>query len=68
MEISKEELILDALKHEVPSFSDFSTMELADFLNDYPEYSQKTITTLEPHRAVKTLKFLDLKLQKNSIL
>ena len=67
MEISKEELILDALKHEVPSFSDFSTMELADCLNDYPEYSQRTITTLEPHRAVKTLKFLDLKLQKKLV-
>ena len=67
MEISKEELILDVLKHEKPYFSDFRTTELADFLNDYPEYSQKVIENLEPHRAVKTLKFLDLKLQKKLI-
>ncbi len=67
MEISKEELILDVLKHEKPYFSDFRTTELADFLNDYPEYSQKVIEHLEPHRAVKTLKFLDLKLQKKLI-
>ncbi|MCC6584118.1 MAG: magnesium transporter, partial [Chitinophagales bacterium] len=63
----KEELILDVLKHEKPYFSDFRTTELADFLNDYPEYSQKVIENLEPHRAVKTLKFLDLKLQKKLI-
>jgi len=67
MEISKEELILDVLKHEKPYFSDFRTTELADFLNDHPEYSQKVIENLEPHRAVKTLKFLDLKLQKKLI-
>lgn len=67
MEITKEELILDVLKHEKPYFSDFRTTELADFLNDYPEYSQKVIEHLEPHRAVKTLKFLDLKLQKKLI-
>jgi magnesium transporter len=67
MEITKEELILDVLKHEVPQFSDFRTSELADFLNDYPEYGQKVIINLEPHRAVKTLKFLDLKLQKKLI-
>lgn len=67
MEISKEELIIDLLKHELPSFGDFSTSELADFLNDYPEYGQKVILHLEPHRAVKTLKFLDLKLQKKLI-
>lgn len=41
MEITKEELILDVLKHEKPYFSDFRTTELADFLNDHPEYSQK---------------------------
>ncbi|HPN20123.1 MAG TPA: magnesium transporter, partial [Chitinophagales bacterium] len=45
----------------------FRTTELADFLNDYPEYGQKVIENLEPHRAVKTLKFLDLKLQKKLI-
>jgi magnesium transporter len=67
MEITKEELILDVLKHEKPYFSDFRTTELADFLNDYPEYGQKVIENLEPHRAVKTLKFLDLKLQKKLI-
>lgn len=67
MEITKEELILDVLKHEVPQFNDFRTSELADFLNDYPEYGQKVILNLEPHRAVKTLKFLDLKLQKKLI-
>ncbi|MFN8295065.1 MAG: magnesium transporter [Chitinophagales bacterium] len=67
MEIAKEELILDVLKHEVPQFNDFRTSELADFLNDYPEYGQKVILNLEPHRSVKTLKFLDLKLQKKLI-
>ena len=67
MEITREELILDVLKHEKPYFSDFRTTELADFLNDYPEYGQKVIENLEPHRAVKTLKFLDLKLQKKLI-
>ncbi|MFN8261803.1 MAG: magnesium transporter [Chitinophagales bacterium] len=67
MEITKEELILDVLKHEKPYFSDFRTTELADFLNDHPEYSQKVIENLEPHRAVKTLKFLDLKLQKRLV-
>ncbi len=67
MEITKEELILDVLKHEVPQFGDFRTSELAEFLNDYPEYSLKVILSLEPHRAVKTLKFLDLKLQKKLI-
>lgn len=67
MEITKEELILDVLKHEQPFFSDFRTSELAEFLNDYPEYGQKVIQSLEPHRAVKTLKFLDLKLQKKLI-
>lgn len=67
MEITKEELIIDVLKHEVPQFNDFRTSELADFLNDYPEYGQKVILNLEPHRAVKTLKFLDLKLQKKLI-
>ena len=67
MEITKEELILDVLKHEQPFFSDFRTTELAEFLNDYPEYGQKVIVNLEPHRAVKTLKFLDLKLQKKLI-
>lgn len=67
MEFSKEELILDVLKHEKPYFTDFRTSELADFLNDYPEYSQKVIIHLEPHRAVKTLKFLDLKHQKKLI-
>jgi len=63
MEAGKEELILDILKHEKPYFHDFSTSELADFLNDYPEYCNRVIEHLEPHRAVKTLKFLDLKLQ-----
>ena len=67
MEITKEELILDVLKHEKPYFTDFRTSELAEFLNDYPEYGQKVIINLEPHRAVKTLKFLDLKLQKKLI-
>ena len=67
MEITREELILDVLKHEKPYFSDFRTTELADFLNDYPEYGQKVIENLEPHRAVKKLKFLDLKLQKKLI-
>jgi magnesium transporter len=67
MEIAKEELILDVLKHEIPYFNDFSTTELADFINDYPEYSIKIIDNLEPHRAVKTLKFLDIKLQKKLI-
>ncbi len=67
MEITKEELILDVLKHEQPYFTDFRTSELAEFLNDYPEYGQKVIQNLEPHRAVKTLKFLDLKLQKKLI-
>jgi magnesium transporter len=67
MEIDTEELILDVLKHEKPYFTDFRTTELADFLNDYPEYSNKIIENLEPHRAVKTLKFLDLKHQKKLI-
>jgi len=67
MEINNEELILDVLKHEKPYFTDFRTSELADFLNDYPEYSNKVIENLEPHRAVKTLKFLDLKIQKKLI-
>lgn len=67
MEISKEELIADVLKHEQPFFDDFSTTELADFLNDYPEYGNRIIENLPPHRAVKTLKFLDLKLQKKLI-
>jgi len=67
MEINTEELILDVLKHEKPYFTDFRTTELADFLNDYPEYSNKIIENLEPHRAVKTLKFLDLKHQKKLI-
>lgn len=67
MEITKEALILDILKHEKPFFTDFSTTELVDFINDYPEYSNKIIDNLEPHRAVKTLKFLDVKLQKKLI-
>ncbi len=67
MEITKEELIAEVLKQERPNFSDFRTSELAEFLNDYPEYSQKVIESIEPHRAVKTLKFLDLKHQKNLI-
>ena len=67
MEITREELILDVLKQEKPEFQEFRTAELADFLNDYPEYSQKVILNLEPHRAVKTLKFLDVKLQKKLI-
>ena len=67
MEITTEELILDVLKHEKPYFTDFRTAELVDFLNDYPEYGNKVIENLEPHRAVKTLKFLDLKLQKRLI-
>lgn len=65
--INIENLILDVLKTEQPDFHDFSTSELADFLNDYPEFSERTIQLLEPHRAVKTLKFLDLKLQKKLI-
>ncbi|HQV77585.1 MAG TPA: magnesium transporter [Chitinophagales bacterium] len=67
MEIAKGELILDVLKHENPNFQDFSTTELVEFLDEYPEYSQKIMLHLEPHRAVKTLKFLDLKLQKKLI-
>ena len=67
MEINTEELILDVLKQEKPYFTDFRTSELAEFLNDYPEYSNKVIENLEPHRAVKTLKFLDLKHQKKLI-
>jgi magnesium transporter len=67
MEITREELILDVLKQVKPEFQEFRTAELADFLNDYPEYSQKVILNLEPHRAVKTLKFLDVKLQKKLI-
>ena len=67
MEVSKEELIIDELKMENPVFTDFRTSELADFLNDSPEYSNKIIMALEPHRAVKTMKFLDIKLQKKLI-
>jgi magnesium transporter len=67
MEINNEALILDVLKHEKPYFTDFRTSELADFLNEYPEYSNKIIENLEPHRAVKTLKFLDVKHQKKLI-
>ncbi len=67
METNNESLILDVLKHEKPYFTDFRTSELADFLNDYPEYSNKVIENLEPHRAVKTMKFLDVKHQKKLI-
>ncbi|MDB5225967.1 MAG: magnesium transporter [Bacteroidota bacterium] len=67
MEITKEELILEVLRQEKPDFHDFSTTELADFLNDYDEYSNVIIEILEPHRAVKTLKFLDLRVQKKLI-
>lgn len=67
MENNTDALILDVLKHEKPYFTDFRTTELVDFLNDYPEYSNKIIENLEPHRAVKTLKFLDLKHQKKLI-
>lgn len=67
MENNSEVLILDILKHEKPYFTDFNTSELAEFLNDFPEYSNKVIENLEPHRAVKTLKFLDLKIQKKLI-
>jgi magnesium transporter len=66
-EINKEEQIQDMLLQEQPDFHDFSTTELADFLNDYPEHSTILLDNLEPHRAVKTLKFLDLKLQKKLI-
>ncbi len=67
MEVTKNELISDVLKHENPDFHDFSTTELVEFLDEFPEYAQKIILHLEPHRAVKTLKFLDLKLQKKLI-
>lgn len=67
MEVKSEEQILEILQQESPSFNDFRTIELADFLNDYPEYSEQIISCLEPHRAVKTLKFLDLKHQKKLI-
>ena len=67
MENNSKALILDILKHEKPYFKDFNTSELAEFLNDYPEYSNKVIENLESHRAVKTLKFLDLKIQKKLI-
>lgn len=65
--VNTEDLILDVLQQEQPEFQDFRTTDLADFLNDHPEHSRKVIEHLEPHRAVKTLKFLDLKLQKNLI-
>ena len=42
MEAGKEELILDILKHEKPYFHDFSTSELADFVDDYLEYCKAT--------------------------
>jgi magnesium transporter len=67
MEIGKDDLILDVLQQGTADFDDFSTTELADFINDYPEHSHAIIGNLPPHRAVKTLKFLDLKLQKNLI-
>lgn len=67
MEITKEELILEVLQQEKPDFHDFSTTELADFLNENDEYSDTVIKNLEPHRAVKTLKFLDLRVQKKLI-
>lgn len=67
MEITMEDKLLELLKQESPSFHDFRTSELADFLNEHPEHSHAVFATLEPHRAVKTLKFLDLRLQKELI-
>jgi len=65
--LNKEELILEAFADEKNDFSDFSTSEMAEFLNDNPTLSEQFILRLPPHRAVKTLKFLDLKLQKKLI-
>ncbi|MEN9448390.1 MAG: hypothetical protein RJA25_1680 [Bacteroidota bacterium] len=67
MEIANAKLILDILQQESSTFNDFRTIELAEFINEYPEHSHTIISSLEPHRAVKTLKFLDLKLQKKLI-
>ena len=68
MEIANAKLILDILQQESSTFNDFRTIELAEFINEYPEHSHTIISSLEPHRAVKTLKFLDLKLQKKLII
>lgn len=65
--LNTEELIAVALANETNDFSNFSTSELAEFLNDYPQHSEQIILRLPPHRAVKTVKFLDLKLQKKLI-
>jgi magnesium transporter len=67
MEITSEDKIIAVLQQEHPDFHDFSTTELAEFINDEPEYAPVIFDRLEPHRAAKTLKFLDLKHQKKLI-
>ena len=67
MEENNEVQIQEILNQENPQFDDFRTSELADFLNEHPEHGEKIILHLAPHRAVKTLKFLDVKLQKKLI-
>lgn len=52
---------------ENPDFKEFSTSELVDYIDENPSSAERIILHLEPHRAVKTLKFLDIKIQKQLI-
>ena len=59
--------ILLALSGDAVLLEDFNTSDFVDFIEEEPSYAGQIIASLEPHRAVKTLKFLDIKLQKKLI-
>lgn len=66
-ELLLQDEIRQSLIAENPDLKEFSTTDLVDFIDEFPGTADKIILHLEPHRAVKTLKFLELKIQKRLI-
>ncbi len=59
--------IEQALAEDISLLNEFNTSDFVDYIEEEPGSAEKIIGLLEPHRAVKTIKFLDVKIQKRLI-